>query len=466
MSFVKIKKDNLNNQKKKQFFKKKAWKIAFSFLTILVVVSVSFLAYILATGSKVFEGGLKNNSSLLHAFTSESLKNDNGRTNILIIGRGGENHPGGLLTDSLMVMSIKDEKAALVSIPRDLQVPIKNHNKNKINTAFSDGYNDYLSTNCKTSKKKNSDAQCIDGALSAGANLSKETVSNILDIPVHYYIMVDFEGFKNLIDSVGGVDINVEKAIYDPFYPDKNMKGYDPLKIKAGMQHMNGELALKYARSRETTSDFDRAARQQQILSRLREKISQAGYLANPKKILELVNILGDHVRTDFSVNEIKSLSDTAKDVNKDKIIKKVLSNSGQDALLVDDSSTGIYYLKTKSGNFQNIQKFVANIFEENYVIEKAEDIRIEVINGTAKTGLAGKVANDLKNEGYKISSVSTSTQKYKETTIFDYTKGSKKMTLVELKNRFGKNIIEKIAANDSSDFTIILGDDYNSVLQ
>jgi len=167
-----------------------------------------------------------------------------GRVNILLIGMGGTGHKGGLLTDTIMVLSIKPEakQAALLSIPRDLYVPIPGAGSAKINSAHALGEQRETGT---------------------GPALAKSVVGTVLDLPIHYYIRVDFAGFTKLIDAVDGLDINVEKAIADPFYPDERTEGYAPFYLKAGPKHMDGKLALKYARSRETTSDFDRARRQQ-----------------------------------------------------------------------------------------------------------------------------------------------------------------------------------------------------------
>jgi LCP family protein required for cell wall assembly len=91
-----------------------------------------------------------------------------------------------------------------------------------------------------------------------GGQLAVDTIQYNLGVRVDYYVLVEFDAFITLVDEIGGIDINVPYEIYDPEYPDMNY-GYDPLYIPAGFQHMDGELALKYARTRHGDNDFERA---------------------------------------------------------------------------------------------------------------------------------------------------------------------------------------------------------------
>jgi len=461
MSFIKsvdrsAKRDRTNN--KKPFYKRKSWRIFFLVLGIFLILLTSFCAYIFATGSKVFES---SGGSLVKAIKGEHLEGEEeGRINILFLGRGGDNHPGGLLTDSILVASIdvKKKQMAFISVPRDLLVPIKNHGQDKLNSTFAYGYKDYLDKSCK--KKKQSD--CTDEALASGSQLTKDTISNILGIPIQYYVMIDFEGFKQIVDKIGGVDIYVDKAIYDPLYPDKNMKGYEPFSIKAGQQHMNGEVALKYSRSRETTSDFDRARRQQQVISAIKDKTLQAGILANPKKILDLVTIVGNHLRTNFQPSELRLAADLIKDIDKNNVISKVLS-SASDSYLVSDSSTGTYYLRPKSGNFDDIKEMVKNIFSTGTSTEESS-VKVEVYNASKTAGLASKLASELeKNSQFEILTIKSSQDKLENTIIYDYTNGKKKSAIEYLKNKYKAKIVEKSTSANGVDVAIYVGNDFRS---
>lgn len=436
--------------------KKIGSKIFFGIITSLFILTASYVAYLVASGSKAFENGINGTSIVRSLYGKQSLKGEErGRVNILLMGMGGANHPGGMLADSLMLVSIRtsDKKIAIMSFPRDLYVKIPNHGEDKINAAFADGYNDYMQKNCT---KKNSASTCYDAAVVSGANLTSQTVAEIANIPIDYYVSVDFKGFEKLIDQLGGIDINVDKTINDPFFPDERMIGYQPFKITAGQHHLDGSTALKYARSRHTTSDFDRAARQQKIIESIKDTAMSSKVLSNPKKIADLVSTLGNSIKTNLSISELKTLADMVSGVSKDQIVSKVLT-SGPNGLLVDYND-GIYYLKPRTGNFKEIQSLAKNIFDQ-YVDEKA---KIEVQNGSKTSGLGSKLAQSLQDDGYEIAGISTAKEKTASTVIYDLSGGEKKNTIAFLKTKLNAPVISKAKTkNDIGDITIIIGDDY-----
>jgi LCP family protein required for cell wall assembly len=458
MSFFikkKQKEKDIRKDKNTKPTRKKVWRIVIMALVLLLITIISYGAFLVASGSKVFEQGLGGQSIIKTLYGNEKLKGEaEDRINILLMGMGGVNHPGGLLTDSIMVLSIRpsDKKVAILSIPRDLQVKIAGKGDDKINSAFSAGYNDYYAKQCN---KKNA-LTCQDLALTAGAKQSADTVSTVLNIPIHYYITADFTGFEKIIDQLGGVDVYVEKAIYDPLFPDEAMRGYAPFKIKAGQQHLDGKTALKYARSRETTSDFDRAARQQKIVSAVRDKAMTAGFFTNPKKVADVTTTLGKSIKVSFTPSEIKTFIDMMSNISMSGAITEVLSNA-PNGLLVDYNN-GLYYLKPKSGNFKEIQNLALNIFD----YKKKELAKIEIQNGATKSGLGGLLSEELQKANYMVSSVSISKQKTAKTVIYDLSGGSKKNTLEYLKNKLNAEI--KTAdrkTGEIADILIIIGDDY-----
>jgi LCP family protein required for cell wall assembly len=276
-------------------------------------------------------------------FKSAPLKGEKtGRINILIIGID----KAASLTDTIILVSIdpgkKDDepKVALISIPRDLGVPIKGFGIQKINGAYSLG---------ETA-----------GYEGTGIDLIKATVSDVFAQPIHYYLAADFEGFKQAIDAVGGVEVDVKKAINDPFFPDTGA-GYQSYSISAGPQHLNGTEALKYARSRQTTTDFDRAARQQQILLALRDKAISNEVLLRPDRLKGLQEALSEHVVTDIEFGEAVKLAEIAMVVDENNIKRHVLDNTTGN-FLVADTSNG-YFLLPESGNFDSIRAFIRDIF-------------------------------------------------------------------------------------------------------
>lgn len=453
--FRKVNIVNTFSSGKSHFYKKRPWRIALLLFGVLLVVVISFLAYAYSTGSKIFENGISGRNLLKTLYGTDKLRGESdNRINILVAGMGGANHPGGMLADSLIVVSIqpKEKKAAMISIPRDLLVPIPGDGEDKINSAFATGYNDYINKNC--SKKKET---CKSEGIVAGSNLTSQTVSNILGIPIHYYVTLDFNGFEKIIDQLGGVDIYVDKAIYDPSFPDKNMKGYDPFRMKAGQQHMDGSTALKYARSRESTSDFDRAKRQQKVIAAVKEKAMKSGIMTNPQKLIDVLSTLGNSVKTNFSVSETKSFLGLVKDITSSNISSTVLSN-GPDGLLVDYNN-GTYYLKPKTGNFKEIQKVVQNIFNNS---DQIDPVKIEILNGSSTQNIATKLSEILKSDNYNITNVANSKTLTKKTLIYDYTSGKQEKTITYLKNGLNASVLQKIPdAKNTVDISIILGDDY-----
>jgi LCP family protein required for cell wall assembly len=305
------------------------------------------------------DGG--NFLSFLGDFNQPTLKGQSeGRTNILLMGMGGKSHPGGMLSDTNIVLSIDwaTKKVAMLSIPRDLWVKVHGNGFAKLNAAHA-----YGEQNSKTS--------------GGGGVVASETISKVLDIPVHYYLTIDFEGFKKIVDTVGGVDIYVDKAIYDPYYPANNMIDYDPFKISTGEHHLNGETALKYARSRETTSDFDRSRRQQQVMSAVKEKTLTLNILGNPKKITDLLNIIGGHLKTNMTVGEILSLWDLIKVVDTETMTNKVLDTAVNGPLTSVTDQRGYVVIPRKGeGNFIELQKLAKGIFSAASVADK-QDLRI-----------------------------------------------------------------------------------------
>jgi LCP family protein required for cell wall assembly len=384
-----------------------------------------------------------------------------GRINILMLGIGGQGHEAPNLSDTIMVMSIdpKTKDAAMLSIPRDLYVQIPATGKYKTQYSKINAANSY-----------------------GGPELAQKVVEKVIGVPIHYYVVVDFSGFRQAIDSVGGIDLTVAKALRDPLYPcDDGTKlagKYCPINITAGVHHMTGAQALQFARSRETTSDFDRAARQQQVLLALRLKAMQLSTLTNPIKLTGLINTMGSHVKTDMQLDEMKKFALIAKDIDTTKVTNKVLDTGKTDSLLIDGSGliagAGSIELP-KAGNFaySDIQDFVKNIFVDHYITD--ENARIEVQNGSGKTGIAGLVATSLKAAHYNVGDPVNAPDILTKSVIYDYTNGKKPYTINYLEHRFGVKAQKMTAPTATPSTTttagtstppeirIILGSDYKA---
>ncbi len=383
-------------------------------------------------------------SSILGDVDARQLKGEgDGRINILLLGLGGEGHTAPNLTDTIIVASIDPRKKtiAMLSIPRDLYINIgDNYGYGKINSVYAYGEQDNYS--------------------GGGGAFIKERISELLDLPIHYYARIDFEGFRKMVDTVGGITVDVEKDIYDYAYPNYN-NGYDPFFITKGMHEMDGEVALRYARSRHTTSDFDRARRQQQVMSALKGKALNINFISNPAKISKTLDILGDHLRTDIQLWEMERMYDLMKDVNTDTIVNKVLDNSVEGLLVDGRSDGGGYILLPRAGDFSEIRNFVHSIFIDSYI--KEENARISLWNGTPRTGLATRVSSMLEPFGYNIIEVKNAPEKtHQQSVIYDYTGGTKPYTIQYLKNRFDAKV-ENFSRlpGDGAEIVVIIGDVY-----
>ena len=184
--------------------------------------------------------------------------------------------------------------------PRDLWVEIPGRGQDRINTAYVTG---------ETTKFPG-----------GGPALAKKTVQYNLGEPIHYYFRVNFAAFQQLIDLIGGVDVYVEREINDPTYPNMNY-GYDPLRIPAGWQHMDGALALKYARTRHGSSDFERMHRQQQVMLAVRDQVTRLNLL--PKllpRAREIATTLGGSIQTDLTLDQLVRLVQLGSEIDRARI--------------------------------------------------------------------------------------------------------------------------------------------------
>jgi len=145
----------------------------------------------------------------------------------------------------------------------------------------------------------------------AAMNHLLEMVSQITGKEIRLYGMIDFNGFRKLVDAVGGVDIEVPERLYDPEYPTKNW-GYTIVDIPVGLQHFDGDKALKYSRSRHTTSDFDRSRRQQLVIQALKEKMTSLDVLSSPTKLEGIYTAVSDSVQTNMSLKDIFKMAKLA----------------------------------------------------------------------------------------------------------------------------------------------------------
>jgi LCP family protein required for cell wall assembly len=385
---------NYKLKNKMKFYQKKWFKI------VVIIGVVLFLGggiFAWKTGSilnKISGGGLLQSIVQNIPGVSNELKSEeNGRINVLLLGMRGENVVGGgTLADTIMVASIipAENKASLISIPRDLYVDNPGWaNKSKINAVYAAG-------------EENGKKQGL-------ADMEK-VVGEVTGLPIHYGASINFEGFKQLIDAIGGVEITLDKPFEESMqfneahvcdgnvftvptgeFENKYHKTYDskgkvikekivksyPLctnpntecggnfKLPAGKQTLSGEKALCYVRSRTTSSDFERAKRQQIILQLVKDKMLSAGTLTDFSKVNSMLNVLGDNVRSDMQIWEMQKFYDIYKDLGDLQIYQRVLENSDEGFLYnpTDMPKEVGYILLPIGGNYEQIHQMAQNIF-------------------------------------------------------------------------------------------------------
>ncbi len=381
---------------KSRIYKRRWFKIVAAIIVVVAIVGGIFLWKTDSILKKMTSGGII--SSLVHNIpgVDNQLKGEaDGRINILLLGMRGANDPaGGTLADTIMLLSIdqKDNKAALLSIPRDLFVDNPaTGSKTKINAVYAYG------------EKK--------GKGQGMANMEQE-VGAITGLPIHYTAVINFDGFKKIIDILGGVTITLDKPFEESVqfnqpqvcdgitftvptgeFEQKTAKVYWPgtrtvkrlrvtasyplctnahpecngdFKLSAGTHTLDSTDALCYARSRETSNDFQRAARQQQVLQAVKDKLLNVGTLADFSKMNQLIENLGDNFTTDMQPWEIKRLYDIYTKMKDFQLYQRVIDAT-------NDPEVGLVYgqkdpvagdiLLPKGNNFDKIKELFQNIF-------------------------------------------------------------------------------------------------------
>ncbi len=436
-----------HRRRKKIFF---IIKLVVSVLMIIVVLLAALSYQVISSSQSLYDHQEKRPSffsQIKNLLTSDERPlagEEDDRINILLLGIGGKDHAGADLTDTIIIASLIPEtkKVAMISIPRDLAIPIQNYGWRKANRINSFG----------EEREKGS-----------GAKLAAQTLSEIFDLPIHYYARIDFEGFIQAIDKLGGVKVYVENDINDYQYPvlgeeeNPNYKErFEHLYIEKGWQEMDGELALKYARSRHTPgvegSDFARAKRQQKIIAALKDKAFSFSTFLNPIKLNGLLNAFQNHINTNLQIWEIIKLSHFLSEINLEEVANYVFDDSPQGVLYAANID-GAYVLQPKTGDFSEMQFITKNIFNlPNSTAKKAaetkENVTLEIRNGTKINGLASKTATKLMGLGYQVIKIDNALkQDYEKTVIYDLTNGAKPKTIEALKELLNANIATELPA-------------------
>jgi len=447
-----------NTRKRKCFLKFILWSLII-FFSVSAVTAGLFLWQASNTLSNITDENETTRHSFVKTITtltkSESYKSlkgfSDGRINILLLGRANTHKSGKNLTDTIMLVGIDTTsyKVSLLSLPRDLLIKNKDF-YTKINALYQIGLKNNV-----------------------GADYIIKTVEDVTGQNVHYYFVLDFEGFIKIIDTLGGINIDVPRHIKDTRYPGPGYS-YETFEVWPGLQKMDGETALKYARTRhdDIEGDFGRAKRQQQVMLATRNRAFSLGTILNPFKINEILTTLGEHLHTNIKPDEISAFIALIKKVDTQHITNIVVDAWKPGSLLISahyyNSGGGMSGLVPRIGNYTQIQELAKNIFSLDKIKERKKEIKnenptITLVNTTKDSSLTNKIKQTLQSLGFdniKIAgSQPFSTQPV--TTVIDTTQLSKPFSLDELIKKLPAQKISKENLNTyDTDFIIFVGND------
>jgi LCP family protein required for cell wall assembly len=412
---------------------------------------------------KVFHGGATTAAALKANVDPELLKGEgDGRVNVLLLGRGGGNHDGPDLTDTMILASFDpvNHTESLLSIPRDLWVNIHGSGSMKINAAWEAGEFKYLG--------KVAPGSTDPKAIQSGFDLVDQTVESVLGVPINYNIIVDFDAFQKAITTVGGVTVPVPTDLIDPTMAWENNK--NPVLAKAGIQNFSGRQALNYVRSRETTSDFARSQRQRSVMLALKDKVINLGTLSNPLKISQLINDFGNNVSTDLTLPNAQRLYSITSGITNTATTSIGLADKPNNFVTTGTLGNQSIDLPTAGlNNYAAIQAFVHSQLKDGYILK--ENAKVMVYNGTTLPGTATNTATKLKSYGYNvIGAANTPNTGWTQTILVDLSGGTNKYTRNYLEQRYKVKAVSKMPdsriATNGADFVIIIGSDEATTTQ
>ena len=287
--------------------------ITLSVILVLIITAITLMYMLLSHSTAVFKG---NPMDIL--ISSELKKDENGQTNFLIFGTSedAKGHGGQELTDSILVASINQEykTAKVFSVPRDLWVNYSVAGSEPMSCTVGDRGKINATYLCALEEYKNS--MSVSNAKDAASLYFAKKISEVTGLSMHYYVAADWSAVKMIVDKIGGIDVDVyaddEDGIHD---------SCQRIDLKKGMYYnMNGDLAMKLARARNAAcapgdyglsrSNFDREINQQRIMNAIKNKVSSIGILMNPGQVMSVIDGLGDNLRTNIVMSEVRTLID------------------------------------------------------------------------------------------------------------------------------------------------------------
>lgn len=353
------------------------------------------------------------------------------RVRVLVLGLDYVEGASAQRSDTILVASLREGDVRLLAIPRDTHVKFPDGRVEKANAAYAFG----------------------------GAELARRVISNFLGIDIKYYVVVDYNGFEKLVDLAGGVAINVER-------PLKDDKTKPPIDIPAGNQRLNGKTALGYIRYRDTiTGDLGRLQRQRQLLEAfLRQGVREKSL----DGLQQMITTAHQHIETNLAPVSIYRLAQRLQNLRPEQVqIKQVPGES----VCKPPKEGGCYIEPDPVRTAQLVNKMLRGLD-----IVTADEVRIKVLNGSGATGLARRVSELLRNEGFSVVHVGNADRfDYTDSYIIDITSDPRKIELLKersLRSLFRVVKPDEVAATmrglgikgvtgEGADVILILGHDF-----
>src|SRR5829696_6197259 len=369
---------------------------------------------------------------------SQILNNGQETVNFLLIG--SDRRPGGTFRTDTMVIAIlrpNDGQISLISIPRDLWVYIPDWENQRINTAYQHG----ISV----------------GYPGGGPGLLEDTILYNLGIRIDHTAMVEFDGFRQIVDTLGGVDVPVSCAytdwrLIDPSFDPQNENNWQLYTAGPGLVHMDGDLALWYARSRQKSNDFDRGRRQQEVLRSLFTQALQANTLS---RIPELYNNLKETVITDLGLGDILSLAVYAPKMTNADIrgyyirppyVSGWMTEGGASVLLPNEEA---------------LQQMLTEALSPATQIVEKQSIVIDVMNGTTIPSYETLAAERLNYAGYETHIIPSDRQDYAYSVLIDKTGTQDNTSILNVMGMLPGSVISSPDPNSKAHYLLVIGYDY-----
>ncbi len=445
-------------------------RILFGVMWLVIIVVVAAIGWLVFKALNASGNVLQGN--IFDIVQNQPLKEDaNGRSNFLIFGTAeddeGGTHDGKYLTDSIMVMSVDQDKkdAYMVSLPRDLWVQMEMPQGEVCTVGYQE--------------KLNSQFQCASNFgenEKLGAELLSKKIAEITGLDIQYYVHLNFTAVVEAVDAVGGVDITIPD--YDPLTPGILDRNFDwkcnyqcyYVNYKDGEQvHMDGEHALAFARARNAqggyglpNSNFDREKSQQLVIKALLEKAVSAGTLTNIGAVTGLLDALGNNLRTNIATKEVRTIMDLAANLPSENMISISLNEEGESVVTTGSSQTGASIVRPIAGMFDysSIHAYIKKqILSEPYM---KEDPNVSVMNGSGTAGVAQTAANVLEDASFTVGEIGNAPEGIYEKVEIYQINAAKTASAAKLEQLYGvtiKTTAPPASVLGTTDFLIIIGD-------